>query len=97
MSSISDICHNLEEVLVPFRSPITRVNSVWVPSALANIKINVDRSYLSETNRSVIGGVFHDHSGHIIIHFNKEISTASAMTTEVMAIRNVFLIVATSR
>lgn len=53
---MSNICHNLEDALVPLRSHVNKVNIAWAPPSLGIIKIKVDGSYLLESNRSEIKG-----------------------------------------
>lgn len=61
------------------------------------IKINVDKSFLTESNMSEMDSVFLDHLGNFILHFSKEIRLDYAILTEVMTIKYDLLITVASR
>lgn len=69
----------------------------WMPPSTGSIKINADGSFLVDTRRSGIGGIFRNHLGHTVLLFCKEILADSVVHSEILAIREDLLLPTASR
>lgn len=83
---VTKIYRSPTEVVVPTRHRPSIITS-WVPPSMGFIKINMDKSFYSEVNRSGIGGIFCDHSGNMLMQFSKKVVIDYAILTEIQAIQ----------
>lgn len=70
---------------------------MWTPLTPSFIKVNIDKSFLGDSNIKGIDGVFRNSKGRVLLEFGREVSVDSTVHVEVLALREGLLVVATSR
>lgn len=94
---MANLIRNSGNIEVSKKYKKRKTHCVWTPLVFGQIKINVDDSFLGNSNRWGIKGVFRDLKGNVILQFGKEVSVQLAIHTELIDFREESLVVAASR
>lgn len=82
-------------------SPPTKVaphhHIFWCPPPVGNNNVNTDGSDSNSQSQDGIGGIFRDDQVNPLLHYAKIVNVNSIIGTEILAIRESFLIVVASR
>lgn len=73
MPSMIDIIRSSRSVDIPRKVKKRKCNWLWTPSAIGQIKENIDGSYLGSSGIKGIGGIFKDSDEKILLQFGKRV------------------------
>ncbi|XVF62072.1 hypothetical protein PTKIN_Ptkin08bG0187700 [Pterospermum kingtungense] len=91
-----EFLQNIECIRLPCRVPTRRIETRWICPQMGCLKFNVDGSAKGKPRLAGIGGVLRDHEGNVKIQFMKSIGLADSNLAELLAIKEAFLIFASS-